>query len=158
MENVQVCRDNLGVLRQTNDELSRNIAESKTKNRALAVQLRDSNARVLIEEGTFAKIRRLRDKYRQEAEDLRRENDQLKATAAAAQQLNPLQPDDLIDSDTEVHQERIRSRHPSIPLTTLRGNQRHTPTTDRTETAGINKRYPDVPDFYNTKDRDKWDG
>lgn len=162
LENVRVCRDNLGVLDQQNRDLSKELTESKAKSRALAGQLRDANARAIKEERTSARIRRLRDKYRQESEDLRLENTQLKVAAAAAQQANPQDADDLEDSDVEVRREQVRSRQPSThaPLSNLRGNQRFTPgaTTDRTESAGTNKRYPDVPDFYGTKDRDKWEG
>lgn len=161
IESVQICRENLATLQQQNQEATREVAEAQAKSRALTGQLRDANARATKEEEDAARIRRLRDRYRSMAEDLYRENEQLKAATIGKSR----EEEELIDSDAEEHRDKVRSRHGSAPLSNLRSNNRpYTPVTGiATERTGIavsnNKRYPDVPDFYGSKDdRHKWDG
>ena len=69
------------MLQQQNNINIKDTAETQVKSRALTNQLnsltnqlRDINIRVTNEEKAIAKIRRLRDRYREAAENLVREN------------------------------------------------------------------------------------
>ena len=167
IESVQVCRENLAVLQQDNDHLTKGTAEARAKARAIADQLRDANARATKEEQSSARIRRLRDKYREVAEDLHRENEQLKATAAAMASGHLREEEDQ-DSDVDSHHTEVQARYGAAPPSNLRGgsNRHNTPGTGTgtvavTEGALVskNKRYPDVPNFHGSKDdKHKWDG
>ena len=105
------------------------------------------------------RLRGLRDRYRDDATSLSKDIEQLKTELKKGKQ--PKKTVELEDSDDE----RFARRHPSFPPTTgstgMRRPGARTPTshanTERTEGAGLNKRYPDVPDFHGTHDRDSWD-
>ena len=153
---------NIAILQQQNEDLGKDIAETKGEITLVTTRHRSAMDALSLEKDASNRLRGLRDRYRDEAISLSKEMELIKAELKKGRQ--PKKTVELEDSDDE--DARYNRRHPSIPITTgstglRRPGASHTATshanTERTEGAGLNKRYPDVPDFHGTHDRNTWD-
>ena len=150
-----------------NENLSRDLGAARINERVLSRQVTEATQRLSNQEAVSARLRGLRDKYRQEM--VNKELELVKLRRRLQEHPNEAQQEDH-DSDQDEFIAEIRRRHghrlntmePENPqnLRTPEGHRRHrTPATDATSVAipGSNKRYPNVPDFHGTQDKDIWD-
>ncbi len=172
LHNFRVASTSIEVLRQQNEELGTEVANFKAKSMSQANSAGVTNAKLETELLNSARLRRLRDKYRKEADDLLTENERLKL------ELTTRPEEEEVDEDSDQEGQHRRRRRPTSnpPLSTHThhthvhtsvvpppsnpySNRGHTPATvsHHTEEVGTNKRYPDVADFHGDKDKNQWE-
>ena len=160
-ENFRVVRDDYRLLLMDNEEAKKEHEETKAKVTAQTKRLKDINKSLLSEQEVSARLRRLRDRWRADAEQLAKQNDDLKERLK--KQEGPAAPEEEVDSDDAHRGEG--SRHLSVApsgLSNPSATRRLTPATNRTQPIsnseeGANKRYPDAPVFHGTHDKDTWE-
>ena len=164
-KNVEVQREN--------DEMRAKTAAQKKRLTDTSLSLQEVKQNLQDEQETLARVRRLRERWRQDAEELAKENEDLKQKLL--HQDTPVVPQGEVDSDDDrpgatrhlgvtagAPSVQHSVRHQSVaPSHTVRQQSTapsntipNTIQTNQTSEAGGNKRYPDVPVFHGTHDRD----
>ena len=157
VESVRNARVNYRTLADQHEQLGREAAEFKAKYLAQSRRQKEVDRAYQEAKEVAARLRHLRDKWRSEAEESQKENEELKAKLKE-RSLPARNRDEDFDSDDERFREPGHQRgRVSLQPNSHRQDQRYTPATDRTEGVGNKKRYPDVPNFHGTHDRDDWE-
>ena len=158
VNSFRVMRDDYHILLEGHESVKQENEEMQAKVKAQTKRLREADRALLSEQEISARLRSLRDRWRADAEGLAKENEDLKEKLKNQPTLQDL-PEE-VDSDEE--RRGVGSRHLSAAPSGHSRTQRFTPATIRSHLAssteeGANKRYPDVPVFHGTHDRDTWE-
>lgn len=154
---------------EQNHEFNRDILKGKERVASLSQQLKEKDVQLRITQSNEDRLRESRNTYRSrnekskdEVQELRMENEDLKTRLRSAGQFDPPSDPDPDDSDREGPSRRPDYRRRATAPPGSQPSRHQTPaagsTAVTTSGAKSNNKYPDVKEFHgNDKDRSTWD-